>query len=227
MSLRDNQRIWMQLLATPEGRILTAGGLLFLISIFCLTALFMLKPQASRLLVVMILTSIFFGRAAGLTVGYSMSLNHLFVVPVIMLVETILVLLFYPLFVFSYRRLLIVPQLKRLIDRTGKAAEAYSETIRKYGMISLFVFVWSPFWMTGPVVGCAIGFLLGIRPLYILSIVLVGTYLAIFCWAFFLQGIHEHITDYSPYAPIIVVIIVVFVVLGRRMLHTAHHKKAG
>ena len=225
MSLREEQRIWLNLLATPEGRILAAGGILSLVSIAWLAVQCFWAPELSRALVMMTLTSIFFGRAAGLTVGYSMGMGHGFVVPFIMLVETILVLLFYPLFVFSYKRLLVIPKLKRMIDRTGRAAEAYSGKIRRYGMISLFVFVWSPFWMTGPVVGCAIGFLLGIRLLYNLSIVLVGTYLAIYCWALFLGEIKDRVAEHSSYAPLVLVAVVILVVLGGRLLHTVHHRK--
>lgn len=51
-------------------------------------------------------TNIIFGRAAGISVGYTMGLDHIVVVTVNMLIETILVLLFYPLFVLSWRRLL-------------------------------------------------------------------------------------------------------------------------
>lgn len=225
MSLRDEQRIWLRLLSTPEGRILVTGGVLSLASILLLAVQSLINPQMSRIFVMMILTSIFFGRAAGLTVGYSLGLDHGVVVPLIMFVETVLVLLFYPLFVFSCQRLLIIPQLKHLIDRTAKAAESYSARIRRYGMISLFVFVWSPFWMTGPVVGCAIGYLLGIRPLYNLSIVLVGTYMAISCWAFFLQELQEQIAGYSPYGPFILIVLVVLVIIIGRILHNAHHKK--
>ena len=213
MSLKDEFHIWMKLLATVEGRILLAGGMLSFIGLSWLAAHFLWEPETSQVLAVMILTSIVFGRAAGMAVGYSMGLGYSVVIPVIMLIETILVLLFYPLFVFSYRRLLVIKKLKRLIDRTSKAAETYSESIRRYGIISLFIFVWSPFWMTGPVVGCAIGFLLGIRPLYTLSIVLCGTYLAISCWAIFLRDIQGRIAEYTSFAPIILVVIVFLIIL--------------
>ena len=224
-SSEEKQRVWTGIFTTPEGRILAAGLVIALLYIIWVTISFIWIPEISRVLVAMTLTNIIFGRAAGMTVGYTMGLGHIVVVPVIMLVETILVLIFYPLFVFSWQSLLVIHALRKFMERTGKAAEAHRESIRRYGMIGLFVFVWSPFWMTGPVVGCAIGFLLGLRPWFNLTIVLVGTYLAITCWAIFLREIYDRIAVYSPFAPVILFMIVIFIVLVSHVLHGLYREK--
>ncbi len=157
----DEQSLLKLLLTTPESRILALGIVIALLYIVGLALSWLWSTEKFYVLVTMTVTNIIFGRAAGMSVGYTMELGHSIVVLISMLIETILVLLFYPLFVFSWQRLLIIPALKNIMERTSKAAEAHHEKIRKYGIIGLFVFVWSPFWMTGPVVGCAIGFLLG------------------------------------------------------------------
>ena len=55
--------------------------------------------------------------------------------------------------------------------------------MRRYGIAGLFVFVFMPFWMTGPVVGAIIGFLIGLRPAVNLAVVLSATGLAIVIYA--------------------------------------------
>jgi uncharacterized membrane protein len=220
----EEQYVQEKILATPEGRILMAGLVLSFLGISCLALSWLWMPDKSHVLAVMTATNIIFGRAAGMSVGYSMGLDHIMVIPVNMLVETILVLLFYPLFVFSWRRLLVIQALRNFMERTGRAAETQRATIRRYGIIGLFVFVWSPFWMTGPVAGCAIGFLLGLKPWLNLTIVLAGTYLAITCWAILLREIYDRIAMYSSFAPIILVVILILIIFGGRLLHRLHRK---
>ena len=71
--------------------------------------------------------------------------------------------------------------------------------------------------MTGPVVGCIIGFLLKLRIRVNISVVLGGTFVAIIGWALFLRKIAAH----SSYAITgILVVLILIVVLGH-LLHRA------
>ncbi|MFC1607444.1 small multi-drug export protein [Candidatus Latescibacterota bacterium] len=207
------------LLATPEGRILRAGLILAFLGIIGLISVISWNPELSQVLIAMSATNILFGRAAGMSIGYSMGLRHVAVIPITILVETVLVLLFYPLFVFSWRRLIVIGVLRKFMKRTEKAADKRKGTIRKYGILGLFMFVWFPFWMTGPVIGCAIGFILGFRARFTLTVVISGTSLAIFCWAFFLKELHERIALYNPYAPLILTAIVMLLAVFGFFLH--------
>lgn len=223
-SPEEEQRIWAGLLTTPEGRILVAGLVMAILGIAWLTLSWLWVPEKSQVLVAMTATNIIFGRAAGISVGYTMGLDHIVVVLVNMLIETILVLLFYPLFVLSWRRLLVIQALRNFMERTGKAAEAHRETIRKYGMLGLFVFVWSPFWMTGPVVGCVIGFLLGLRAWLNITIVLFGTYLAIVAWALFLRRFHDSVAAYSSQAAMVLMVLLIVIIIVGSLLHRTLHE---
>jgi uncharacterized membrane protein len=156
--------------------------------------------------------------------GYSLGLKHGSVVPVNMLIETLMVLLFYPLFVFSWRRLLVIKSLKDIMDRASKAADQHRDSIRKYGIIGLLGFVWFPFWMTGPLVGCILGFFMGLGPWLNLTVVLGGTYLAIFSWAILLRELHERVASFSPYAPVILLFIVIVIILIANVLSTGRKK---
>jgi uncharacterized membrane protein len=169
-------------------------------------------PEKAHVFTGMSATNILFGRAAGISFGYSFELGNVLVIITNIIIETILVLTFYPLFVFSWNSILVIKPLRRIMERTSTAAETHQDTIRKYGIIGLFMFVWIPFWMTGPMAGCAVGYLLGFSPWKNLSIVLSSTCLAVVCWALLLRKIHDKIAEYGPYSSIVLVIVIILIV---------------
>jgi len=203
---------WKELLATPEGRILEIGLIMALLFITVLGVGYLRFEEKAHIFLGMSATNILFGRAAGISFGYSFELGNVLVIIINIVIETILVLIFYPLFVFSWRSILVIKPLRRIMERTSIAAETHQDTIRKYGIIGLFMFVWIPFWMTGPMVGCAVGYLLGLRPWKNLTIVLSSTCLAVVCWALLLRKVHDKIAEYGPYASIVLVIAIILIV---------------
>lgn len=146
------------------------------------------------------------------------------VVPFRMFIETALVLLFYPPFVLTWRRLLVINVLRGFMDRTHRVAEDHRDAVLKPGIFGLFFFVWFPFWMTGPLVGSVIGFMLGLRPWVNLTIVLTGTYLAIASREILLRKIHQHIVAYSPYAPVVLVAILIVILGGVFLVRRTQRK---
>ncbi len=147
--------------STPEGCILLSGLVFSLIYAIFLVISYFISPRNFQVFIGMTATNILFGRAAGMSFGYAPGFGHLIVLPVNLAIETILVLLVYPLFVFSWQHLLVIRSLVKFMRRVEKAAEINKEKIRRYGIPSLFLFVLFPFWMTGPVIGCVIGFFWG------------------------------------------------------------------
>jgi uncharacterized membrane protein len=208
-----------------EGRIFLVGIILAVLYSIGLAICGLGDPQGFQEYVAMTATHILFGRAAAMSFGYTVGLGHNIVVPINMLIETILVLLFYPLFVFSIKKLVIIRSLSNILANIHAAAEAHHATIRRYGVFGLFLFVLFPFWMTGPVVGCAIGYLLGLRPVVNLSIVLGGTYAAIGLWAVALKEIHEKIAAFNPFVPMIMVFIIILIAIMGHYLRRNQHKK--
>jgi uncharacterized membrane protein len=214
-----DRQFWRALLGTLEGRVLLAGLLLSTAGIVGLGFTWLWSPAYSQVLVAMTATNVLFGRAAAMSFGYAVGLGHGVVVPVNMLVETVLVLLFYPLFVLSWRQVVEFRTFGNVIRRTREAAEANQDTIRRYGVLGLFAFVWFPFWMTGPVVGCAIGFLLGLSTAVNLAIVLTGTGLAMIGWAIVLRELHDRVAEFSVFGPMIMVIVIILAVVAGHLLH--------
>jgi uncharacterized membrane protein len=220
----EENHIWKRLLATPEGHILEIGLIMVLLFITALGVGYIYYQEKAHIFIGMSATNILFGRAAGISFGYSFELSNVLVICTNFIIETILVLIFYPLFVFSWRSILVIKPLRRIMKRTSIAAEAHQDTIRKYGVIGLFIFVCIPFWMTGPMAGCAVGYLLGLSPWKNLTIVLSSTCLAVVCWAILLREVHDRVAEYGPYASIAIVIIIILVVSGIYFLRYLRNK---
>ena len=86
-------------MTSAEGHILLTGLSFALIYLAGIGICFLWSSKNGNLLAGMTMAHVFFGRAAGLSFGYAAELGHGTVIPVSMIIETILVLLFYPLFV--------------------------------------------------------------------------------------------------------------------------------
>lgn len=145
------------------------------------------------------------GRAAGMAYGYANGLDHLPVIACNVLVESVQVLVIYPLFVLSCRQWLLPPWLSIPLARLRASAEGSHAAVRRFGMVGLFVFVFMLFWMTGPVVGSIMGHLLGLRNRTTL-VVLSGTYLAIGVYALFLDEVDAWASAYGQYAAFLVLV---------------------
>jgi uncharacterized membrane protein len=223
---REKVKLRSTLLTSAEGRLLLSGVALALIYTLWLGAKLLISPEDSQVLVGMTATQILFGRAAGMAFGYQMNLESRTVIVICIIIETTLVLIFYPLFVFSWQHLLALRWLRRFFDRTRRAAEARKDWVQRYGIIGLFVFVLFPFWMTGPVVGSVIGFLLGLRIWVNMTVVLGGTCAAIFGWAFLMRQFHEQLASYSSYAATaLVVLLAIIIIVGHMLYRTLHENK--
>lgn len=173
------------------------------------------SKESFHVFVGMTATHVLFGRAAGMSFGYALNYGNDVVVPVNIAIETIMVLLFYPIFVFSVRHLMFIENLKSFMDHIHEIAQSNKPLIRRYGLPGLFAFVCFPFWLTGPLIGCVIGFLLGLHPWLNMFIVLGSTYFAALIWAIVLHEIHVRVAEFNPYAPLILVaVIIVLSIIG-------------
>lgn len=200
-------------LRSTEGHILLLGLAVALVYLVFLSLSALVSPRIGQALVGITATNVIFGRAAGMSLSYATGFGHAVAMPLNMVIETILVLLFYPLFVFSLKHLLVVEVLEKAVDRVTAAAVRHEDKVRRYGIPGLAFFVFFPFSMTGPMVGCVIGYMIGLRAWVNITVVLGGTYLAIVCWGLLLRDLLERLAGYSTYAPLAVVATIVALVI--------------
>ena len=182
-----------------EGQVLLLGLLLlggyFIFIVFC--AIFYADYLQSLLSIT--ITNVIFGRMAGLSIGVASQMDTTFLVLFNFFIESIMVLILYPLFVFSWNKLEFVTYapLTRYLERSKHNAHKYQPLIQRYGVIGLILFVLTPFAMTGPVVGSFVGFLIGFRHRLTLAIVLSSTFIAINIWIFLIKNFEEELVAYS------------------------------
>lgn len=212
------------LLASIEGRILAVGLMLTALMFLAFGIAWQLYPGFVLPYVAMTGLNLFIGRGAGMSFGYAHGYSHAQVIPFNILVETIQVLVVYPLFVLSSRQLIQLRTLKPFITRIQHAAESHGGVVRHFGIIGLFVFVFVPFWMTGPVVGAIIGFLIGLRPLVNIVVVLGSTYIAIGIWALLLNELSDWAATVNELAPYALVLAIVLLAVVMHLLQRRHDR---
>jgi uncharacterized membrane protein len=213
------------LLKTSEGRILSLGIAIAFLGLIVMGVVAFWSIPISRMIGTMSVANIIFGRAVSMSIGYAGGYSYAIVIAVNIWVETVLVLLFYPVFIFSIRKLVEFPRLKGFIERTQAAAEHHQSKVRRYGILGLFLFVWVPFWMTGPVVGSAIGYLLGFPAWLTLLVVLAGTYAAMATWAYVLFDIYSHAASFAPWAPILIIGLIILMIVASYWLNRYRKKR--
>ena len=204
--------------SSPEGKIFLLGMVLFLVYIVSIVTTYIFYADDANPLVVMSVTNFFFGRAAGISYGYTTELSDIVILLMNMLVEFIMVLIIYPLFVLSWNKSVNIELLKNFFTNVKIQREKYKDYFEKYGKYGLFLFVWFPFWMTGPIIGALIGFLMGIKHYTTIFIVLSGTSLAIVIWTYFLKEVMLVLNQLSQNAPYIVVALIIIVAIVIKLL---------
>ena len=216
-----------RLFASTEGRLLVVGLVLTGLMLAALGIGWHLVPDRIVSYAAMTGLNLVIGRAAGMSFGYARGFGHAQVVPLNMLVETIQVLVVYPLFALSWRQLIRVPRLQPMLVRMRRAAESGGGAVRKFGIVGLFVFVFVPFWMTGPVVGAILGFLIGLRPWVNLVVVLCATYVAISVWGLLLNELSDWAATVDRFAPYALVVAIALIVLAMQWVMRRRERPPG
>jgi uncharacterized membrane protein len=209
----DKPKSFAELLRNSEGTILILGMALFVGYVAVLTAGWLFFPHYYSAFAGIMVSNAVFGRLVGLGVGFAADMGFFTNVFINVYVESTLVLLFYPLFILSWNRLLNFETLRRWSERLHGNAERYRGKINRYGVIGLFLFVLFPFWMTGPIVGAIIGYLMGLRHRVTLSIVITGTFFATIVWAWMLKHVQDWAETIDERAPWLIVFAIVLLVL--------------
>ena len=210
-----------------EGQILFLGLMLlggyFILILLC--AIF--YSNYFQEVISITVTNVIFGRMAGLSIGVASQMDTTFLVLFNFFIESIMVLILYPLFVFSWNKLDFVSYkpLNHYLERSKHNAHKYEPLIRRYGVIGLILFVLTPFAMTGPVVGSFVGFLIGFRHRVTLAVVLSSTFIAIIIWIYLIKNFEEELVAYSDRLMVGVLIAIAVLFLWYLIKKTFRQKK--
>ncbi len=163
-----------------------------------------------------VFTNLLIGRVPALSFGYAADLSHFVVISINIVVEMILVTAIYPFFVFSVKGILKVKVLEEFFIEVQTKKNQHQEKFDKYGKFGLFVFVFIPFWMTGPIVGSIIGFLIGMKHYVVIFIVFIATIISVTLWGLFLQEIIDFLMIFDTQIIWILLLLIVSILLFLR-----------
>ncbi len=179
-----------------EVRILLVGfGLMALTGIYFLFLLFadfdLYKVLSSTAAI-----HIMGGRALGIATCLSADISLFYTILYNFYLEVVIVLIAYGIVVLVMRNIIQPKLFKSAVRQAELAAQSQKTMIKKYGSIGLFLFVMFPFFMTGPLIGAIIGYLLNYRPINNFLIIFSGTLASIMIYALLGNNIINFINQY-------------------------------
>lgn len=185
--------------ARPESKILFFGWILFGGYFIVLVCAMLFYPHYLKPLLGITVTNIVFGRMAGLSIGIASQIDTFALIAFNFFIESIMVIILYPLFVLSWNKLDLVSYapIQNYLEKSKQSATKYQPLIQKYGIIGLILFVLTPFAMTGPVVGSFVGYLIGLKHRVTLITVLSSTLVAIILWLYLIRNFEATLVHYS------------------------------
>ena len=205
-------------ISSQEGKVFIVGVLLLFGYAMSIIGMYIVSAKDANKMLIMTFTNFFFGRAAGISYGFTVEFSDSVIIFMNTMIEFITVMLVYPLFVLSWNKSLTIDFLKDFFTKVEEQKVKYKDFFAKYGKYGLFLFVWFPFWMTGPVIGAIIGFLIGIKHYTTIAIVLSGTFLAIIIWTYFLKELVFLLNQLSSNATYIVLGIFVIIAVVLKLI---------
>lgn len=124
------------------------------------------------------------GRALGIARCLSAGISLFYTILYNFYLEIVIVLVAYGIIVLIMRNVIQPKLFHSAVRQAELTAQSQKTNIKRYGAIGLFLFVMFPFFMTGPVIGAVIGYLLNYKAINNFLIVFSGTLTSIIIYAF-------------------------------------------
>ncbi|MCK5534981.1 small multi-drug export protein [bacterium] len=200
-------------LKTKEGLIFFVGCILFVGIIILFSFFQLIGIKLLEKILPMIALDILAGRGASICMGLGAGMSHTLVAFISILINTIWLFIFYPLFVYYHQKVIKIKIIGNFFKSIRKMAERNQAKVERYGILGLGIFVWVPFTMTGSLVGAIIGYLIGMRTRVILMVVFFSMVLSAFSWSFGFDYIFRFARKVGTIAPGAVVVIIIGMIL--------------
>lgn len=210
-------------MSSEEAKIFLTGILLGSLWICTLLVFWLFGYDFPSKLLSMVGTHLIAGRAGGITVGLELDLPEWLIVLNAFFVDSLIVLLIYPLFILSTRKTLKISFVQDFLDASIKTAKKERKRVRRFGIVGLLLFVWFPLHMTGPLAGAIIGYFLRLKSYVNIAVVLTGTFLAVVSWVIFFRNLSTAIGEFSFLIPVVVIAMALIIFL---VIRTRNRKEA-
>jgi len=179
-----------------EVKILLTGLVLTVLTGIYFLYLLFTNPGLYNVLSSTAIIHIMGGRALGIATCFSAGISPFYTILYNFFLEVVIVLIAYGIVVLVMRNIIQPKIFKSAVRQAELTAQGQKTKIKKYGSIGLFLFVMFPFFMTGPVIGAIIGYLLNYRAINNFLIVFGGTLTSIMIYAFIGNNIIHFIHQY-------------------------------
>jgi uncharacterized membrane protein len=179
-----------------EVRILFLGLFLAMLAGLCLAVLLFIDPGLFRVLSSTAIVHVMGGRALGVAKCLSADISPFNTILYNFFLEVVIVLIAYGIVVLIMRNVIQPKLLHSTVRQAELTAQKQKTNIKRYGAIGLFFFVMFPFFMTGPVIGAIIGYLLHYRAINNFLIVFGGTLCSIIVYTLVGNNIINYISQY-------------------------------
>lgn len=199
-----------------ESKLLLLGLFLLLLLLVSLGVVSLFDIELASKLLGTAITNLIVGRMGGLSFGFSSGIDFYVVLFTNLYFEVLLVLIVYSLFVMSWENAVKFKRLEHFFEVIKSFVAKHHDKFHKYGPYGIFFFVFFPLFMSGPVVGAIIGFIIGISHIRNILIVLSSTFIATTLWAFFLNEIVTFLNTFNQYASWGILIVLIIVALIAR-----------
>jgi uncharacterized membrane protein len=210
-----------------EVKILAIGLMLTALAGLYLTFLLFTNPSLYRVLSSTAIIHIMGGRALGVATCLSANISVFYTVFYNFFIEVVIVLITYGVVVLIMRNVIQPKLFHGTVRQAELTAQRQKTKIKKYGAVGLFLFVMFPFFMTGPVIGSIIGYLLNYRAVNNFLIVFSGTLSSIVIYALVGNNIIKYMNQYIDVelvkkwgSIIIAILIVVFLIYHMKTVKT-------
>jgi len=179
-----------------EVKILFVGLVLTALTGIYLLYLLFTDPGLYKVLSSTAVIHVMGGRGLGILTCLSAGISLFYTILYNFFLEVVIVLIAYGIVVLVMRNIIQPKLFDSAVRKAELTAQSQKTKIKKYGSIGLFLFVMFPFFMTGPVIGAIIGYLLNYRPINNSLIVFSGTLTSIMIYALIGNNIINFINHY-------------------------------
>ena len=136
------------------------------------------------------------GRGLGIVTCLSAGISLFWTILYNFFLEVVIVLIAYGIVVLVMRNIIQPKLFHKAVRQAELTAQSQKTKVKKYGAIGLFLFVMFPFFMTGPVIGAIIGYLLNYKVVNNFLIVFSGTLTSILIYALIGNNLISFINRY-------------------------------
>jgi uncharacterized membrane protein len=179
-----------------EVKILSAGLLLCALTGVYFIYLLFTDPGLYRVVSSTAIVHLMGGRAVGIATCLTAGISVFYTILYNFYLEVVIVLVAYGVIVLIMRNVIQPKLFHSAVRQAELTAQREKTKIKRYGAIGLFLFVMFPFFMTGPVVGAIIGYLLNYKASNNFLIVFSGTLASIVFYALVGNGVIDYVSQY-------------------------------